>query len=101
MNPTSTLTVNFDASFARGDDGDTDGLKYYWDFGDGTHAAGKTVTHTYASPMWADVKLVVAKGGDTDKWGMYRQAVAVNSPSGLGPVDARLRDVLRGRARPL
>jgi hypothetical protein len=35
--------------------------------------------------MWADAKLVVVKG-DSSKWGMYRQAVAVNSPSGAEPV---------------
>jgi hypothetical protein len=34
--------------------------------------------------MWADAKLVVVKG-DSSKWGMYRQAVAVNSPSGSPP----------------
>jgi hypothetical protein len=85
VNPTSTLTVKFDASFARADNGDDKGLKYYWDFGDGTHATGTTVSHTYASPQWADVKLVVAQGGDTKKWGMYRQAVAVDSPSGSAP----------------
>ena len=67
------------------DKGDTVGLKYYWDFGDGTTAVGKTVTHTFASPVWADVKLVVAQGGNTDKWGVYRQAVAVDSPSGAAP----------------
>jgi hypothetical protein len=84
VNPTSTKTVTFDASFARDWNGNTGGLKYYWDFGDGTHATGETVTHTYASPIWADVKLVVMKG-DTSKWGMYRQAVAVDSPSGSPP----------------
>jgi PKD repeat protein len=85
VKPTSTLTVTFDAKFARNDNGDTGGLKYYWDFGDGTTAVGKTVTHTFASPTWADVKLVVAHGGNTDKWGLYRQAVAVDSPSGSAP----------------
>jgi PKD domain len=84
VNPTSTRTVTFDASFARDWNGKTGGLKYYWDFGDGTTATGETVTHTYASPMWADVKLVVRKG-DTSKWGTYRQAVAVDSPSGPAP----------------
>jgi hypothetical protein len=84
VNPTSTTTVTFDASFARDWNGKTSGLTYYWDFGDGTHATGKTVTHTYASPMWADVKLVVMKG-ETSQWGMYRQAVAVDSPSGSPP----------------
>jgi hypothetical protein len=85
VNPASTTTVKFDASFARGGDGTTDGLSYYWDFGDGTHATGKTVSHTYAAAQWADAKLVVAKGSDDSTWGVYRQAVAVNSPSGAAP----------------
>ncbi len=86
VNPTSTLTVEFDASFARTDDGKTGGLKYYWDFGDGTHGLTKTasVSHTYASATWADVKLVVLRD-DSTTWGMYRQAVAVDSPSGSAP----------------
>ncbi len=85
VNPTSTTTVSFDAGFARGSDGTTDGLTYYWDFGDGTHATGKTVSHTYSAAQWADVKLVVAKGTDDTTWGVYRQALAVNSPSGSAP----------------
>jgi hypothetical protein len=44
-----------------------------------------TVSHTFTSSTWADVKLVVAKGGDTKKWGMYRQALAVSNPSGPAP----------------
>jgi hypothetical protein len=84
VRPTSTKTVTFDASFARTLDGGKAGLQYYWDFGDGTTGTGETVTHTYASAQWADVKLVVVKGDQT-KWGMYRQAVAVNSPSGAAP----------------
>jgi len=84
VKPTSTLTVTFDAKFARSKNGNTGGLKYYWDFGDGTSAVGKTVTHTFASPRWADVKLVVANG-NSDTWGTYRQAVAVDSPSGSPP----------------
>ena len=97
VNPTSTLTVNFDAGFSRTSDGGQAGLQYYWDFGDGTHGVGKTVSHTYAASQWADVKLVVAKG-DSSLWGMYRQAVAVNSPSGAATLDSGVRDVLRGRA---
>jgi hypothetical protein len=85
VNPASTKTVSFDASFARGADGTADGLSYYWDFGDGTHATGKTVSHTYSAAQWADVKLVVAKGSDDSTWGVYRQALAVNSPSGSAP----------------
>jgi hypothetical protein len=85
VNPTSTETVKFDASFARNEGGGTAGLKYYWDFGDGTHAVGKTVSHTYSSAMWADVKLVVMNDQDSSEWGTYRQAVAVDSPSGSAP----------------
>jgi PKD repeat protein len=85
VNPKSTRTVQFDASFARNADGTTDGLTYYWDFGDGTHATGKTVSHTYASAQWADVKLVVANGSDDSAWGTYRQALAVNGPTGSAP----------------
>jgi hypothetical protein len=84
VNPSSTFTVNFDAGFSRAKSGGTAGLQYYWDFGDGTHAVGKTASHTYSAPMWADVKLVVVKG-KSSKWGMYRQAVAVHSPAGSAP----------------
>jgi hypothetical protein len=78
----SSTTVGFDASFARAADGSGDGLTYYWDFGDGTHATGKTVSHTFSGPMWADVKLAVGKAG---AWGVYRQAVSVNGPAGAAP----------------
>jgi hypothetical protein len=43
------------------------------------------VSHTYAAAQWADVKLVVAKGSDDSTWGVYRQALAVNSPTGSAP----------------
>jgi len=82
VKPTSTSTVTFDAGFSRDASGSSNGLKYYWDFGDGTHATGQTVTHTFSSPIYADVKLAVGKG---NSWGLYRQAVAVNSPSGPPP----------------
>jgi PKD domain len=85
VNPTDTKTVSFDAGYARAADGSTDGLTYYWDFGDGTHGTGKTVSHTYSAAQWADVKLVVAKGSDDSTWGVYRQALAVNRPSGSAP----------------
>ncbi|MBO0808159.1 MAG: PKD domain-containing protein, partial [Actinobacteria bacterium] len=82
VKPASTRTVTFDAGFSRDASGTTNGLKYYWDFGDGTHATGKTVTHTFTSPTYADVRLAVGAGS---KWGVYRQAVAVDSPSGAAP----------------
>jgi hypothetical protein len=80
--PDTTLTVTFDAGFSRDANGGTHGLTYYWDFGDGTHAVGAHVTHTFTGPVYADVKLAVGKDG---AWGLYRQAVAVDSPSGDAP----------------
>jgi PKD domain len=82
VKPDSTRTVTFNAGFSRDANGSTHGLKYYWDFGDGTHAVGETVTHTYRSPIYADVRLAVGKG---NRWGLYRQAVAVDKPSGPAP----------------
>jgi hypothetical protein len=82
VNPTSTTTVAFNAGFSRSTKGSTAGLEYFWDFGDGTHATGEHVTHTFSGSQWADVKLAVYNRG---KWGVYRQTVAVNSPSGSPP----------------
>jgi hypothetical protein len=75
--PFLTSTVTFDASFSRNHDGHTHGLKYFWDFGDGTTLATTSpkVTHEFsADPSWYDVKLVV---NDADAWDYYRQALAV------------------------
>ena len=84
--PDGTLTVTFDAGFSRDTRGGTRGLAYYWDFGDGTHAVGQRVTHTYKRAVYADVKLAVRAGGS---WGLYRQAVAVDGPaSGPPPTSA-------------
>jgi hypothetical protein len=82
VNPDAGQAVSFDGGFARAADGTTAGLTYYWDFGDGTHATGKTVSHTFASATYADVKLAVGKGGS---YGLYRQAVKVGSPAGSAP----------------
>ncbi|HZC74052.1 MAG TPA: PKD domain-containing protein [Jatrophihabitans sp.] len=75
--PYLTSHITFDASFARNSGGNTTGLKYFWDFGDGTQLAttNPQVTHDYSSdPKWYDVKLAVQSG---DKWDFYRQALAV------------------------
>ncbi len=82
VKPDSTRTVTFDAGFSRDKNGSTKGLQYYWDFGDGTHAVGARVTHTFSGPTFADVKLAVGKG---NVWGLYRQAIAVDGPSGAAP----------------
>jgi len=84
VEPDTTRTVTFDAGFSRAVSGSTSGLKYFWDFGDGTtmSTTSPTVTHTYSSPVYADVKLVVTKGSNS---ATYRQAVAVDSPTGPPP----------------
>jgi PKD domain/Peptidase family M28 len=75
--PYLTSTVTFDAGFSRNDDGRTSGLRYFWDFGDGSTLATRspTVPHTFAGgPGWHDVKLAVSDG---HRWDFYRQAMAV------------------------
>jgi hypothetical protein len=75
--PFLTSTVTFDASFSRNGGGQAQGLRYFWDFGDGTTMATTTprVTHEFSStPRWYDVKLAVNAGG---AWDWYRQALAV------------------------
>ncbi|HZC71319.1 MAG TPA: PKD domain-containing protein, partial [Jatrophihabitans sp.] len=75
--PYLTSHITFDASFARNSGGNTTGLKYFWDFGDGTQMAttNPQVTHDYsADPKWYDVKLAVQSGS---RWDFYRQALAV------------------------
>jgi hypothetical protein len=84
--PTTTNTVSFDAAFSRAADGSTAGLKYFWDFGDGTTKAttDPTVSHTFSStsPAWYDVKLAVYDG---TSWDFYRQALAVEFQPTLFP----------------
>ena len=82
---TATTTVTYDAGFSRDANGDTDGLEYYWDFGDGS-AVQKTnnpkVVHTFPSQAgWHDVKLMVSKGDGTKtttNTGNYRQVEPIN-----------------------
>src|SRR5262249_19151223 len=69
----------------RNGGGQTHGLTYYWDFGDGTTMAttNPTVTHQFSStPSWYDVKLAVKSGS---QWDFYRQAVAVRFVPGPFP----------------
>ncbi len=85
--PTTTNTVTFDGSFSRTPDGSTNGLKYFWDFGDG-HTAASTnqkVTHTYAStqPAYYDVKLYTLDAAG--HVGYYRQALPVEFQPTLFP----------------
>ncbi|HEX9236382.1 MAG TPA: M28 family peptidase [Actinomycetota bacterium] len=76
------MTVTFDASFSV-DPSSSGGLTYAWTFGDGTHATGIRVTHTYKHSIFADVRLVVKdRAGHV---GTYRQAVAVGKDAGKAP----------------
>jgi hypothetical protein len=82
---TATRTVTYDAGFSRDENGSSEGLEYYWDFGDGS-APQKTnnprVTHTFPEAAgWHDVKLLVSKGDGqktTANVGTYRQVEPIN-----------------------
>jgi hypothetical protein len=73
--PTAQTTVTFDAGFSRSSSGGTNGLTYYWDFGDGSPVVltnDPTIQHTFPTQAaWRDVKLLVGQGGNT--WGSFRQ----------------------------
>jgi hypothetical protein len=78
--PTAQTTVTFDAGYSRAKSGDTDGLTYYWDFGDGSPMEFTTnpiIQHTFPTQAaWRDVKLLVAGAGQWDspeKFGSFRQ----------------------------
>jgi hypothetical protein len=78
--PTAQTTVFFDAGFSRAKDGSTDGLTYYWDFGDGSPMVMTTdplIQHTFPTQAaWRDVKLLVAGAGQwesPEKFGSFRQ----------------------------
>jgi hypothetical protein len=78
--PTAQTTVSFDAGFSRTKSGVTDGLTYYWDFGDGSPmvmTTDPTIQHTFPTQAaWRDVKLLVAGAGTWDspeKFGSFRQ----------------------------
>ncbi|MEA2472032.1 MAG: bacterial leucyl aminopeptidase [Thermoleophilaceae bacterium] len=76
------LKVDFDASFTRPLDS-VGKLTYAWDFGDGAHATGEKVSHTYAHPQFADAKLVVQD--ENGAVGTYRQAVNAGASSDPAP----------------
>jgi hypothetical protein len=82
---TTTNTVTYDAGFSRDANGDTKGLTYYWDFGDGSapqKTNNPTITHTFPTQAgWHDVKLLVSSGDGTkttSNVGDYRQEEPIN-----------------------
>jgi PKD domain-containing protein/peptidase M28-like protein len=84
VNPAG-LHVSFDGSFSRAVAGGGP-LRYAWSFGDGSHATGVRVSHTYSKKGFEDVQLVVRdKRG---RVGTYRQAVAVGGDTSNPPATA-------------
>jgi hypothetical protein len=82
---TATNTVTYDAGFSRDANGDTAGLEYYWDFGDGSAVVKTnhpTIKHTFPTQAgWHDVKLLVSAGDGqktTANVGTYRQVEPIN-----------------------
>ena len=83
--PTAQTTVTFDAGFSRTKSGNTDGLDYYWDFGDGSPMVmtdNPQIQHTFPTQAaWRDVKLLVAGAGqwnDPSKFGSFRQVEPID-----------------------
>jgi hypothetical protein len=76
------LKIDFNAGFTRPLDA-VGKLSYAWDFGDGSHDTGVKVSHTYAHPQFADVKLVVRD--ENGRVGTYQQAVNAGASSDPAP----------------
>lgn len=81
--PTAQTTVTFDAGFSRQKSGDTNGLTYYWDFGDGSpvvSTTSPTIQHTFPTQAaWRDVKLLVqGSGNNSTKYASYRQVAPID-----------------------
>jgi hypothetical protein len=82
---TATRSVTYDAGFSRDANGSTEGLTYYWNFGDGSPVIRTThaqIQHTFpGQAAWYDVKLLVAKSGQTSSTtnvGAYRQVEPID-----------------------
>jgi len=71
-NPKSGKAASFDAS-GSSDDGTI--TAYYWEFGDGQTATGKTVSHTWSAPGTYEVTLWVTD--DTGQQGSTTRSVVV------------------------
>jgi hypothetical protein len=82
--PTAQTTVTFDAGFSRTSSGDTAGLTYFWDFGDGSpvvSTTNPTIQHTYPTQAaWRDVKLLVSTSGspNAQNSGFFRQVEPID-----------------------
>jgi hypothetical protein len=77
--PTAQTTVSFDAGFSRNASGGTNGLTYFWDFGDGSpvvKTTNPTIQHTFPTQAaWRDVKLLVSASG---QFGSFRQVEPID-----------------------
>ena len=86
--PGQAVTLDAGGSVSRGGGA----LHYYWDFGDGSHATGERVTHTYANAGWYDAVLTVVDS--SGRLSGYRTGIKVGSATtppatdSCGTVDA-------------
>jgi len=65
----------FDASLSADPSGRLgDDAKYVWDFGDGTKAEGRVVTHSYEKTGIHEVTLTVTKGGASDTYTLIAES---------------------------
>ena len=75
------LTCSFDGTGSSDPDGDEAGLRYAWDFGDGSSGTGATASHAYAASGSYPVRLTV-----TDSDGLTGTTTRSVSPSEAGVV---------------
>lgn len=71
VNPAQSVSFDASGSVSRGGGK----LAYYWDFGDGSHATGEHVKHSYASDGWYDAVLTVV--GSRGRVSGYRTGIKV------------------------
>ncbi len=77
---TAGSAITFDASSSSDSDGTV--VTYQWNFGDGSNATGKSVTHTFANPGSYQVKLSV-----TDNDGGTKQfAMTIRVDASVNPI---------------
>jgi len=89
--------VTFDASASTPNGGTI--VKYEWNFGDGSYALGKTVSHTYANPNTYTVTLNVSDSNGL--WSIEQKQILVVKPYGpkaeftATPETARAHETIR------
>ncbi len=94
--PTQGTPITFDASSTT--DPDNAVVSYAWDFGDGTHGAGRIVTHSYAQVGGVTVTLTVSdalgRAASTTKVVTIGSGTAPTAAFNVSPTQAKVGDTV-------